>query len=160
MTPFIKLTVGHYLNRVPGVLSSVGISWKKDYPWEIALDSGKDGRDKDMLVLPHVLDVSLKFKPVHNFIPKKSIHDSPFILPDKNGNNASSLLNPGQKWLDPMISMKMNTEVKTASTETEFITGENFDESTAVEISPGVFGPAGGGEISDFTSNDNTSTSV
>ena len=40
-----------------------------------------------MLVLPHVLDVSVKFTPVHNFIPKKSVTDSPFIFKhDRNGN--------------------------------------------------------------------------
>ncbi len=40
-----------------------------------------------MQVLPHVLDVSVKFTPVHNFIPKKSVTDSPFIFKhDRNGN--------------------------------------------------------------------------
>lgn len=32
-----------------------------------------------MLVLPHVLDVNCQFTPVHNFVPRKSITDSPFF---------------------------------------------------------------------------------
>ena len=146
MTPFIKLSVGHYLNRVPGVLSSVSISWKKDYPWEIALDSGSTGRDKDMLVLPHVLDVSLKFKPVHNFIPKKSIHDSPFILPDKNGINASSLLNDDQKWLNEFESFPVAATGE--EVEVEFKKGEFVEVSNIT--SDNEIGEMG--EISDFNS--------
>ena len=36
------------------------------------------GKDKDMLVLPHVLDVSLNFRPIHSFLPRNS-QDTPFI---------------------------------------------------------------------------------
>lgn len=39
--------------------------------------------DTDMLELPHILDVSCNFQPVHDFIPQKSIQKSPFILPTK-----------------------------------------------------------------------------
>ena len=39
--------------------------------------------DSDMLELPHVLDVSCNFQPVHDFIPQKSTKNSPFILPVK-----------------------------------------------------------------------------
>ena len=93
-TPFIKLTVGNYLNRTPGVLNSIGITWQKNYPWEIALDS--NGRDKDMLILPHVLDVAVQFTPVHNFLPQKSLTKSPFILPSTEDIN----LEKGQKWIE------------------------------------------------------------
>ena len=93
-TPFMRLTIGSMIDRVPGILNSVSLSWKKDYPWEISIDSPEGGKDKDMLVLPHVLDVSVDFTPVHNFLPQKSISDSPFILSHENNR----FLKDGQKW--------------------------------------------------------------
>lgn len=78
-TPYMKLTLGDYFNRLPGVLTSVTINWQKDYSWEIKNDKKLDA---DMLVLPHVLDISVNFKPIHNFTPKNSL-DSPFIGIDK-----------------------------------------------------------------------------
>ena len=83
---FVKVTIGSLLDRTPGIINSVSLTWQKDYPWEINIDGPEQGRDKEMQVLPHVLDVSVKFTPVHNFIPKKSVTDSPFIFKhDRNG---------------------------------------------------------------------------
>ena len=97
MTPYIRLTVGSYLNRVPGVLKSIGITWQKDYPWEIAIDSPEKGMDSHMLVLPHVLDVSVNFQPIHNFLPQKSVSESPFILPHYDQRDGK--LKQEQRWL-------------------------------------------------------------
>jgi len=97
MTPYIRLTVGSYLNRVPGVLKSIGITWQKDYPWEISIDSPEGGMDTHMLVLPHVLDVSVSFQPIHNFLPQKSVTESPFILP--HWDQRDGTLHPQQTWL-------------------------------------------------------------
>ena len=97
-TPYMYLTMGNYFNRVPGVLTSVDIGWQKDYSWEITLDketrdvetgdvdennnpivvSTTTGQDSQMLILPHVLDVSISFKPIHGFVPKNSMN-TPFI---------------------------------------------------------------------------------
>tara|TARA_R110001592_G_scaffold79511_1_gene237575 strand:- start:13 stop:1995 length:1983 start_codon:yes stop_codon:yes gene_type:complete len=96
-TPFIRLTVGSYLNRTPGILNSVNITWQQDYPWEIAIDSPENGNDKHMLVLPHALDVQFGFTPVHNFIPQKSITEAPFILPHHDGRDGQ--IRPERKWL-------------------------------------------------------------
>ena len=52
--------------------------------------------DEDMLELPHMLDVSCKFQPVHDFIPQKSVTNSPFILPTKYSNKN---LKEDQDWL-------------------------------------------------------------
>ena len=78
-TPYMKLTVGDYFNRVPGVLANVNITWQKDYTWEIKNDIEQDG---DMLILPHVLDVSVSFKPIHDFTPNNKPGSSPFISID------------------------------------------------------------------------------
>ena len=83
---FVKISIGDLLDRTPGIINSVGLKWQKDYSWEIA---NNDEEDADMLVLPHVLDVSVSFTPIHSFLPQKGIRDkegnltslSPFILP-------------------------------------------------------------------------------
>lgn len=75
-TPYMRLTMGDYFSKIPGVLTSVSIGWKQDYTWEIKLDP--EGQDKEMLVLPHVLDVSINFQPIHDFTPNNSIN-TPFI---------------------------------------------------------------------------------
>ena len=93
-TPYIRLTIGSMIDRTPGILNNVSLKWRKDYPWEIAIDSPENGQDKEMMVLPHVLDVSCKFTPIHNFLPQKSITRSPFIMSHHN-NRA---LNQEQKW--------------------------------------------------------------
>ena len=91
---FVRLSIGSMIDRIPGFIQNISLSWQKDYPWEIAIDSGETGQDKGMLVLPHVLDVSVSFLPVHNFIPQRSVKDSPFILPHENNRK----LNEEQKW--------------------------------------------------------------
>ena len=89
---FVKISIGDLLDRTPGIITSIGLKWQKDYSWEIA----NDEQDTDMLVLPHVLDVSVSFTPIHSFLPQKGVRDvdgnlkslSPFILPSKiNDNN-------------------------------------------------------------------------
>jgi hypothetical protein len=92
-TPFIRLTIGSMIDRVPGIINSISLKWDKDYPWEIAI-SGPERKAREMLVLPHVLDVTMNFTPVHNFLPQKSVTDSPFIL--SHTNNRS--LQNGEQW--------------------------------------------------------------
>jgi hypothetical protein len=76
-TPFIKLTVGDWCNRVPGVLNSIALSWQKDYPWQIK-------NNENILMLPHVLDVNVQFTPIHQFMPEKSINSQFFNLTGAN----------------------------------------------------------------------------
>lgn len=56
----VKVTVGDYLRKIPGIITSVNYSWKTGYQWEI----------KDT-VLPHILDCTLSFTPIHSFVPKQ-----------------------------------------------------------------------------------------
>ena len=96
-TPYMRMTVGSWMNRIPGVISSIGLTWDKDVPWEINMD-GVPGEDENphMLVLPHALNVSLEFIPIHNFLPRKGIQ-TPFILP--NHKDIDGKFKPNQKWL-------------------------------------------------------------
>ena len=91
---FVKLTIGSLVDRTPGIITKVGLQWQKDYPWEINIDGPENGKDKEMQVLPHVLDVSVSFTPVHNFIPKKSITDSPFLFKHERNNS----MREEEKW--------------------------------------------------------------
>ena len=64
---FVKLTLGDYLVRTPGFLSSVEFSWETSYPWEV---TGNEDGISDIPKLPHVLNVSISFTPIHDFIPE------------------------------------------------------------------------------------------
>ena len=94
-TPYVRMTVGSWMNRIPGIITSVDLSWDKDVPWEINMD-GPEDTNPHMLVLPHALDVSLNFTPIHNFLPRKGFQ-TPFILP--NHKDIDGAFSPNQKWL-------------------------------------------------------------
>jgi len=93
MTPFMRLTIGSYFQQLPGVIKNVGITWNKDYPWEITLDAPEGGTTSNLFVLPHVLDVKVTYQPIHDFLPQKGIR-SPFIIPHKDSPIANT---PGRK---------------------------------------------------------------
>tara|TARA_R110001583_G_scaffold190408_1_gene354637 strand:+ start:5182 stop:8376 length:3195 start_codon:yes stop_codon:yes gene_type:complete len=87
---FCRLTIGALIDRTPGFFTSISLKWNKQYPWDISISHLEGGADKDgASVMPHILDVNCQFTPIHNFIPKKSITDSPFIL--SHNNNRGSL---------------------------------------------------------------------
>jgi hypothetical protein len=54
-----KVTIGDYLKATPGFISSIGLSWDSNTPWELEGDKR----------LPHVLDVNVSFTPIHDFVP-------------------------------------------------------------------------------------------
>lgn len=54
----VRMTIGNYIFDTPGFISSVNYSWRTGYQWEI-----KDN------VLPHILDCTLSFTPIHTFVP-------------------------------------------------------------------------------------------
>jgi hypothetical protein len=60
----VRMTVGSYINNVPGIITSVNYSWRNGYQWEIIGD-----------VLPQVLDCRLSFTPIHDFTPKVLTQD-------------------------------------------------------------------------------------
>ena len=65
-----KVTVGDYIYEVPGIIESVNYTWNTDYNWEIAFQNQEGNIDDDMQELPQIMDCSLTFKPIHNFIPE------------------------------------------------------------------------------------------
>jgi hypothetical protein len=73
------------------LMSTVSISWKTDYPWEIRLDRNDGGRDTDVLILPHVLDITCNYIPIHSFTPRNR-YDIPFIGINAKHSTAKSFM--------------------------------------------------------------------
>ena len=73
---FSKLTIGDYLQKVPGFFNKISLSWSKEYPWEIGYDQNNDtntaqvrGQSVDLPRNPTILDVSVGYTPTHDFNP-------------------------------------------------------------------------------------------
>ena len=66
----MQLTIGGYLYEQQGFFTTLDYSIPDDTPWEIGIDSsgGFDGTVKEM---PHRIEVSAAFTPIHSFIPQK-----------------------------------------------------------------------------------------
>mgnify|MGYP006089453545 CR=1 FL=1 len=115
--PLVKLTVGGYLYEQYGFIESLTLNIPENSPWEIALAGankknnsseeieGGEGRRHDTSVkeLPHIIEASLSFKPIHNFVVRKQ----------HNGYNGKSLGKTGQilsKYgLQQYIALKTST---------------------------------------------------
>ena len=91
--PITRLTVGDYIVRQPGFFTSMNITIPDDSPWEIAADDGQGGKDEDMYQLPHVLEVSCQFTPIHDFLARRS------WIPSANRSN-----NPDNANITPLIT--------------------------------------------------------
>lgn len=65
---YTKVSIGDYLQAVPGFFSSINLSWDTNYPWEIGFDA--NGDENDVPRNPTILNVSTTFKPIHNFNPE------------------------------------------------------------------------------------------
>lgn len=59
---FSRVTVGNYIDRQHGIITSLNYKISNETPWEIALDE-PEGGDK-VLILPHIIEVSLSFTPI------------------------------------------------------------------------------------------------
>jgi hypothetical protein len=64
--PLVKLTIGDYLYRVPGFLENINITVDNNSPWEINLEEYDDVQQ-----LPHVVEVSVSFKPIMSILPRR-----------------------------------------------------------------------------------------
>lgn len=55
-----EITIGDLLSQQLGFIKSVSLKWETDYMWET---------DTETIMVPHVLDVSVNFTPIHRFVP-------------------------------------------------------------------------------------------
>ena len=96
---FVRLTVGDYLDNMPGFINNIDFSWDQSYPWEIALkpepNAGVGGSslsdiDKDQQQLPMVLDVNLNFTVIHDFRPETGL--LPYMTAKLKDSNPASII--------------------------------------------------------------------
>ena len=83
--PIIKLTIGDYLYRTPGVLESINITIEDNTSWEINQENEAYSGRK-VAELPHYLNVSITFKPIMDILPRRAqdLTDIPALI--ANGN--------------------------------------------------------------------------
>lgn len=64
-----RITIGDLLYRQTGFISNLSLSWNNSYQWDI-----NDLNSEDSERLPHVLDVSVQFTPIHTFNVKSDLN--------------------------------------------------------------------------------------
>ena len=87
---FVKLTVGDYLTQTPGFINSINYSVANNVPWDIARDNNGNLLDNGTQILPMVINVSMTFTPVHNFVPKTNGN---FVGNEDKFNKAAYIVN-------------------------------------------------------------------
>jgi hypothetical protein len=64
-----RITLGNWLWEQPGFISSVDLSIPEESPWEINLPLNNE-LDPDVKQVPHMVQVKIKFTPIHRFRPE------------------------------------------------------------------------------------------
>jgi hypothetical protein len=59
--PFIRMTVGNWIDKQEGILRNVSYTIPNDSPWEVGFPSSLNAAP---LVLPHIVDVRMTFVPI------------------------------------------------------------------------------------------------
>jgi len=83
-----QLTLGGWCYELPGFISKFDLSVPTESPWEIAInDTVSDGKgtgDNGVKEMPHIVNVSMAFTPIHKFRPE--LQDNEY---DKIGGSVS-----------------------------------------------------------------------
>lgn len=94
--PYMKLTIGNYMYRQPGIIKSLSYTIDDKSPWEISIDDPERKQEggNPLYELPHLMNVRMTFAPIHDFLPRKfpSTYDNnwqglPAFVVDRNDNN-------------------------------------------------------------------------
>ena len=116
--PLVKLTLGDYFYRVPGFIESINVTADNSTTWEINLEE-KLELDNTSAVqeLPHVLEVAITFKPIHNVLPQRAS----FGIDKSEGlvnldNNTSTINTIGQIQSQQLIGNYMNSFISSKLT--------------------------------------------
>ena len=92
----VRMNIGDYLHDTAGYISNVTYNWESNFPFEIKKEVPEDSFDQALQELPHMLQCSLTFTPIHAFTPQTGLHhyitnprlneeiDPIFRQPDKN----------------------------------------------------------------------------
>jgi hypothetical protein len=108
--PFMKLTVGDYLNAQPGIFTSVQYSIDETSPWEISIDQPEGG--STMYDLPHIINVSATFIPIgvrNGGLPERNEATPVILQSDMSVDKAKD--NP---WLKSKVGGKYTNDLLVA----------------------------------------------
>jgi hypothetical protein len=108
-----KLTVGDYLYQQPGVFTDIKLSGFMDTHWEIGMDEPEGGDASNQYEVPKHIKVSLSFKPIHNFLPRRVTADNPNRAPfvtRNDVNNKYLTVNPNKQ--APMTQEQQDAALK------------------------------------------------
>ncbi len=78
--PYMRLTLGDYMFRQPGIIKNLTYTIGNDSPWEISIDDSNE-----LYELPHVMTIQMTFAPIHDFVPRK-FPNQLNTIPDDKGN--------------------------------------------------------------------------
>jgi len=68
---FIYLTVGDYLDNVPGIIQSIDLKPSFDAGWDIDRDVLTGNvLQQSYLQLPKMIEINMSFTPIHSFTPQ------------------------------------------------------------------------------------------
>ena len=117
--PYMKLTLGDYIFRQPGVIKNLTYTIGNDSPWEIAIDDPESG--STLYELPHVMTIQMTFAPIHDFVPRK-FPKTLNMIPGEDGKPVADWKNlpafmadrqttgkpDGNPWLTDIFNTKSN----------------------------------------------------
>ena len=115
--PYMRLTLGDYMFRQPGIIKNLTYTIGNDSPWEIALDEPESG--SSLYELPHVMTIQMTYAPIHDFLPRKfpSVYADPLknwsglpaFVADRQTNQYGTEDNP---WLTSMYNTSTIGNIK------------------------------------------------
>ena len=103
-----RITIGDLLYRQTGFISNLSLSWNNSYQWEI-----NDLKIEDLQGLPHLLDISVQFTPIHTFNVKSDLN-----LKDEKYFGRRTLKEPEKKKI-PKQKIKVKKKITTETPKIE-----------------------------------------
>ena len=91
----VKLTMGDYLNEVPGIITKIDVDIPEDSSFDLARDLDGD-IDLTTAQLPMLINLDISFTPLHNFIPQK-VSDNYVKNPQDQNSMNSPFISLGNK---------------------------------------------------------------
>ena len=91
----VKLTMGDYLNEVPGIITKIDVDIPEDSSFDLARDLDGD-IDNTTAQLPMLVNLDISFTPLHNFIPQK-VSDNYVTNPQDQNSMNSPFISLGNK---------------------------------------------------------------
>jgi len=139
------LTVGDYIYRQPGIFTDIKLSGMLDTHWEIAVNEPEGGNENIHYEVPKHIKIALSFKPIHDFLPRKSkvgsLDETPFITRNKS-YGPNKYLAP-----DAVILPASDNNSTTPNTTTAALPNTNFTApNTPVQTDPSGYSSNVGSE--------------